>query len=109
MFYDSTQPLPAPQKHQFWNDAVCKRLIPAVAEFEDRASFEGSLTGHKVGSLTICEMASSPHTFVRTAQKILLERSSKMATSTKSRKDALSWLNAETLSCSIRLSHFCTR
>jgi AraC-like DNA-binding protein len=65
-FFDSTETLPAPQKHQYWSEAVCKRLIPASATFDDSSRFEGSLVGHKVGNVTICRMSSEPHQFVRT-------------------------------------------
>lgn len=64
-FLDSTEPLAPTQKYEFWNESICKRLIPALGRFEFGQHFEGSLSGHLFGNLKVCRMSSTPHSFVR--------------------------------------------
>ncbi|WP_418147066.1 helix-turn-helix domain-containing protein [Variovorax paradoxus] len=65
-FHYSTEELSRGQKTEYWQDSVRSRLIPAAAHFAHPMEFDGSLTGHELGALTVCQMQAGPHSFART-------------------------------------------
>jgi len=66
LFQYSTEKLASSEKAAFWHDSVRTQLIPAAAHFLDPMEFDGCLTGHELGNLTVCQMQAGPHSFVRT-------------------------------------------
>jgi AraC-like DNA-binding protein len=69
-FSYSTTEVSAGRRLDYWAECVCKQLIPANANFGAQAEFSGTLSGHSLGSLTICHMNSGVHTFQRTEGNI---------------------------------------
>ncbi|MBF5007132.1 helix-turn-helix domain-containing protein [Diaphorobacter caeni] len=69
-FNYSTIDVEAGRRQDYWAELVCKRLIPAVADFDDCGNFEGMLSGHSFGGLTVCRMESVAHTFHRTERMV---------------------------------------
>ncbi len=69
-FSYSTTDVSGARRLDYWAESVCKRLIPAAGKFSHADNFEGSLTGHTLGSLTVCRMSSQPHTFDRTPHHV---------------------------------------
>ncbi|MEM5421165.1 helix-turn-helix domain-containing protein [Paraburkholderia ferrariae] len=69
-FSYSTAAVRAGHRLDYWAECVCKQLIPANANFGTQADFSGALSGHSLGSLTICHMNSGEHTFLRTEANI---------------------------------------
>ncbi|MFT0171424.1 helix-turn-helix domain-containing protein [Paraburkholderia mimosarum] len=69
-FSYSTAEVTAGHRLDYWAECVCKQLIPASASFATRADFSGALSGHSLGSLTVCHMNSTDHTFLRTERNI---------------------------------------
>lgn len=65
-FFDSAAQLSLSPKYEFWNETICKRLIPATGRFEHGEIFEGSLSWHMFGNLKVCKMSATPHSFGRT-------------------------------------------
>jgi AraC-like DNA-binding protein len=69
-FNYSTADVSGARRLDYWAESVCKRLIPAAGKFSPQRDFQGSLTGHTLGNLTLCRMSSQPHTFDRTPHHV---------------------------------------
>jgi AraC-like DNA-binding protein len=72
-FTYSTHEVSAGRRCEYWVDTVCRHLIPASAEFEHPAAFEGALSGRTLGSLMVSHMRSGTHTF-RRSESIIRQR-----------------------------------
>ncbi|VXC86435.1 AraC family transcriptional regulator [Burkholderia sp. 8Y] len=61
----STSVVPAPQRFDYWRDAVCSHCIPAGSDSPHRDQFDAELTGRSIGVLDVARMTGPEHSWVR--------------------------------------------
>jgi len=66
----STDAVAVGQRFEYWNDVVCKHLIPAASRVSNQRDFRAHFAVRPLGTLTLGEMSSPSHYWERSARHL---------------------------------------